>query len=437
MPSSRVRLSSGSRQSARTRTPARRHLLFAPRPLHGQAFYLDVHGKSRDSLEGAIIRLGGSTEKFLGKHVTAVITDKPTAVRRTSPRLKNKPGMSRAQAMVLKARANPATGSTDVINTARAWDLKVISAEDFLKWAESNTSRAGTGKRQASHRVRKLRGAFIKVEDQSRNYRPLFKEMKSWPRLNFDAPPGYGPFDDVTAPKTRAKSSSSEPRQARKCVTRSPRQRAEQARKATRSTGKAGYCEVCDVTYKGVTRHLASKKHRQQAMKSDKYSRVDKLIRSGRTLQEFVQSVRARQHDRRTRSPSKTTSQSVSQTPSSSSRLTRNLGHRHLPSSEHTPTRTVTPLKLRRLQGGYYTVADKRRRSAGRDVTPSKRHHAEHEYDSVLLSPLRIMIRRSARLCEHTGHALEGSAYFTVPAVVGRTSLHEDKIRASTARDIA
>jgi hypothetical protein len=59
-------------------------------------------------------------------------------------------------------------------------------------------------------------------DNTNSKYRPLIKEMKSWPHPNLDAQPGNGPFDDVKPKRTRSLSASTSPRKmSRRKLTRS------------------------------------------------------------------------------------------------------------------------------------------------------------------------------------------------------------------------
>ena len=53
-------------------------------------------------------------------------------------------------------------------------------------------------------KVRKLNPPFIKVEDHSRQYKPLVHELKEWPKIYFTAPPGWCPFDPPPKKETEA-----------------------------------------------------------------------------------------------------------------------------------------------------------------------------------------------------------------------------------------
>ncbi|KAK3710773.1 hypothetical protein QZH41_016759, partial [Actinostola sp. cb2023] len=187
----------------------------------------------------------------------------------------------RGRAILQKATPLPVSCS-DVVRNAQIWNISIKSYKQFSQLMTRNEANG----RRTLTKVRGLRGAFIKVEDRSRRYRPLVKEMRCWPRPNLDAPPGYGPFDDVT-PRPKRRTVTSTPRRRR------TRKRARQSRSG-RSTAKKGYCEVCHVTYQGLVLHLSSQGHREKARSPDKYARIDNLINHGDSLQAFAQRVARR-----------------------------------------------------------------------------------------------------------------------------------------------
>lgn len=117
----------------------------------------------------------------------------------------------------------------------------------------------------------------------NRQYKPLVKELNVWPRLNLDAPPGFSPFDEPVSMRTRSRSSSKSPRRGGKSK---PKQQ------PTGSTEKKGYCELCDVHYVGMEKHVASKEHKLVASRKETYAELDRLISRGKSLKEFEAEVR-------------------------------------------------------------------------------------------------------------------------------------------------
>lgn len=116
----------------------------------------------------------------------------------------------------------------------------------------------------------------------NRQYKPLVKELHTWPRLNLDAPPGFSPFDEPVSMRTRSRSSSKSPARAKRKTNQQP----------TGSADKKGYCELCDAHYVGMKKHVTSREHKSIASRKGTYAELDKLIGRGRSLKEFEDEVR-------------------------------------------------------------------------------------------------------------------------------------------------
>lgn len=370
-------------------------------------------------------------EKFLSKDLSCVVTDQPiTSLRQTSQKkestdfaLSRLRGQTRAQAMLqksVKQEKRAVAKSTDVLTNAQTWGVQVKQVELVLKWIDEQKK-----KRQANAestcRMCSLRGAFLKVEDHSREYKPLVKELRVWPRLNVDAPPGFSPFDEPVSMRTRSRSSSKSPRRSnRRKITREP----------TGSEDKKGYCELCDANYVGIEKHVASTQHKVTATRRNTYAELDRLIGRGKSLKEFEDEVRSN----RMGDPSKTTCVTRSRTRSRSpvavksttdksqgtptklsssppSRRTpkrksvTQLSFRGTPSPPRKPAQTVTPLKVVRFQDNLYSVvkSTKKRRRNDNDndsdsshISRSKRKKTDR-YRIVEATPTKIRLRRSKR----------------------------------------
>lgn len=80
-----------------------------------------------------------------------------------------------------------------------------------------------------------LRAPFIKVEDQSRKHRPIFKEFDVWPTIDFESPTVW------KGGHSRHKKYSGTRRQ------------------------KERFCECCQCPFTDLNNHLESKEHRSFA----------------------------------------------------------------------------------------------------------------------------------------------------------------------------
>lgn len=425
--SSRSKGTSGRR--TRVKTPelrSRRRLRYPAASLEGKAFFLHIQSasKARD-LEKKIKELGGVVENFLSKDISFVVTDQATtSLRQTSQKKETTDfaqsrlvGQTRAQAMLQKSveQQKQAVKSTDVLTNAQKWGVQVKPVELVLKWTNEQKKRQATA--ESTGRVCSLRGAFLKVEDHSRKYKPLVKELQFWPRLNLEAPPNFSPFDEPVSMRTRSRSSSKSPRRAaRRKITREP----------TASEDKKGYCELCDVHYEGIQKHVASKQHNVTASQRNTYAELDRLIGRGKSLKQFEDELRRRRARdasettrvtrlrTRSRSPvaEKSTPNRSKETKSSSSSPSRRSPKRKLrtrfPSratpSPPQPAQMVTPLKVVRFQGNQYSVVKsttkkRRRKDSNSDsshISKSKRKKTDR-YTIVEATPMKIRLRRSKR----------------------------------------
>lgn len=427
----------------------RRQLQFPLSPLEGKSFFLHVHspGKARE-LERKLKEFGGVVEKFLSKELTCVITDQPTTTQRSASGKKgsgslatdltNTRGPSRAQAILQKSvrqKKQPAK-STDVFDNAKKWGIQVKPVEQVLKWI--NTQKKQQDINQSKGRVCSLKGAFLKVEDHSRRYKPLVKELRVWPQLNLDAPPGFSPFDEPVSMRTRSRSSSQSPRKSAKRLA------------GRKSTERKGYCELCDTHYIGLQKHVNSRRHKLVATHKDTYAELDRLIARGKTLKEFKdERIKKRNSEAqiqtrsrtRSRSPASTTSTSpkrkstpsaTTSSPEGSNRRTasqqsrtpspgrrapskRSKGttpSRKTPTSPRKSPKKVTPIKLVRFQDDRYSVvksvvkrhSDQSDKGTSTSYGKSKRKRFDR-YSIVETTPMKIRLRRSRRKCSPSTRA--------------------------------
>lgn len=86
--------------------------------------------------------------------------------------------------------------STDTLDLARSWDLKIILASEMLEFCKKHMNRPPvpdlSSKEQGNSR--KLLNPFIKVVDSSFKYRTNFKELPEWPELHLGYQPELCPF---------------------------------------------------------------------------------------------------------------------------------------------------------------------------------------------------------------------------------------------------
>ncbi|KAK2512521.1 Dbf4b [Columba guinea] len=193
----------------------------APRPLRGKSFYLDLPaGRSARELAEAIGRLGGAL-------------------------------ISRGKELLQKAMKNQdAGGGSSILASARLWGVQILHVDPG-----------------------RLKPPFLKIEDESRQFRPFHHQFKTFPDLNFQAPKSSSPFEP---PKSL--SNSCRTRAAEGCPTRSEGEKSPRSTPVTVPKKKRGFCECCQETFEELHQHLQSPQHRRFALDDSQYAPVDRVI---------------------------------------------------------------------------------------------------------------------------------------------------------------
>ncbi|XP_066192751.1 protein DBF4 homolog B [Sylvia atricapilla] len=293
------------------------------RPLRGQSFYLDLpSGRSARELAEAIGRLGGVTESFLSKEVTCVVSSnreakrgqaRPQEEKQSSPTAKGtksmssvpaaptrrtrEPGnptkprqkppytalLSRGKELLHKAMKNQDTCSgSSILANARLWGVQILHVDEMLSYAQQ-LLRAISGARKQCQKTEvkcpasrskihrgKLKPPFLKVEDQSRQFRPFHHQFQSFPDLNFLAPKSSSPFEPL-----KSLSNSCQARGAEGCALRSAGGKSPHV---TVPRKRRGFCECCQETFEELQKHLQSLQHQQFAQDNSQYILVDRVI---------------------------------------------------------------------------------------------------------------------------------------------------------------
>ncbi|NXT02945.1 DBF4B protein, partial [Jacana jacana] len=110
----------------------------------------------------------------------------------------------------------------------------------------------------------KLKPPFLKVEDQSRQFRPFHHQFKTFPDLNFLAPKSSSPFEPLKNLSNSCRASDGE---------KSP-----PSTPVTLPKKKRGFCECCQETFEELQKHLQSPQHKQFALDDSQYAPVDRVI---------------------------------------------------------------------------------------------------------------------------------------------------------------
>ncbi|XP_059686579.1 protein DBF4 homolog B [Gavia stellata] len=292
----------------------------APRPLRGKSFYLDLpSGRSARELAEAIRRLGGVTESFLSKEVSYVVSSNKEAKRdkartrtekrsnitsddakATSPmpsaskgnhtRPQQKPLdtalISRGKELLQKAMKNQDTCSgSSILANARLWGVQILHVDEMLSYAQQLLRAiSGTRKRcqkteakclASGSKIRKgkLKPPFLKVEDQSRQFRPFHHQFKTFPNLNFLAPNSSSPFEPLKSLSNSCRAGGVEG-----CPMRSEGEKSPRSTPVTVPKKKRGFCECCQETFEELQKHLQSPQHKRFALDDLQYAPVDHVI---------------------------------------------------------------------------------------------------------------------------------------------------------------
>ncbi|XP_078656260.1 uncharacterized protein LOC144902603 isoform X1 [Branchiostoma floridae x Branchiostoma belcheri] len=339
-------------------------------PLAGKVFFLDLRGYGAlniKKLETNIVLLGGSVVNFFDKDVgvTHVISnqdgakkDQPsgtvdspaastpspfsaaTSVRRSSRGNLQSPAVdspsnpgsssavSRGKAIARKAMDTQKQGSSNVLSIAKQLKLKVKHIDVAAQWIEEQAAKLkksgvkGPQKparpsENTSKAARKLKPPFVKFEDSSHQYRPVYEELPKFPRVNVDTPRGTCPFDggayqDVpVAERSKEEASQAEEREggtgkkSEHVPKPSPKKKVQHkaaSKKATTSQSRskasvlkakknAGYCECCMLKYSDLQQHVKGDQHRAFVKRQENYLSLDRRIRKGPVLDRFLKDV--------------------------------------------------------------------------------------------------------------------------------------------------
>ncbi|NXX99489.1 DBF4B protein, partial [Centropus bengalensis] len=184
--------------------------------------------------------------------------------------------ISRGKELLQKAIKNQVscTGSSILAN-ARLWGVQILHVDGILLcglelgcWGsvivEAVGSLARTTSNQLCFLAGKLKPPFLKVEDESRQFRPFHLQFKTFPDLNFLAPKSSSPFEPLKSQSNSCKASEGK---------KSP-----QSTAVTVPKKRKGFCECCQETFEELHQHLQSPQHKCFALDNSQYAPVDRVI---------------------------------------------------------------------------------------------------------------------------------------------------------------
>ncbi|XP_029819125.1 uncharacterized protein LOC108642955 [Manacus vitellinus] len=220
---------------------------------------------------------------------TKATSSGPPASRGNPPRPHQKPPdtalLSRGKELLQKAMKNQDTCSgSSILANARLWGVQILHVDEMLSYAQQllgaisgvrKRCQKTEGKCFASgskiHKGGRLKPPFLKVEDQSRQFRPFHHQFQSFPDLNFLAPKSSSPFEPL-----KSLSNSCQARGAGGCALRSDGGKSPRSTPVPRK--RRGFCECCQETFEELHKHLQSPRHQRFARDDSQYIPVDRVI---------------------------------------------------------------------------------------------------------------------------------------------------------------
>ncbi|XP_012426972.5 protein DBF4 homolog A isoform X2 [Taeniopygia guttata] len=298
------------------------------KPLTGKVFYLDIPSNVISEKLGKDLKeLGGRVESFLSKDINYLVTNKkeakfaPTLGQISpvpspesasnggngSPHPSNRKDrhdgssfkivdtvrMSRGKSLVEKAiKEQDLIPSGSILSNALSWGVKILHIDDLkncidqkkrelylIKRADSSSKDVGKHVTAQKSKSR-LKSPFIRVEDRSRQYRPFYLQLPSFPFLSYCVPKPYSPFE-VDKKYPGQKQTQSKERNK----INSDKDCGMPAQFPQKDKKKRGYCECCGKKYEDLQTHLESERH-QNFAQSTQYKVVDDII--SKLVYEFV-----------------------------------------------------------------------------------------------------------------------------------------------------
>uniref|UniRef100_A0A3B5MPA5 DBF4-CDC7 kinase regulatory subunit n=1 Tax=Xiphophorus couchianus TaxID=32473 RepID=A0A3B5MPA5_9TELE len=199
------------------------------KPFAGKVFYLDLQSnRTAETLESDIKQLGGIVEKFFSKEIKYLVSNKREAkhvhgLRQDSPVPSPDSGQSSPQphsnphydlllnafvSQMIKSRGKSlvervVTGQgrlqmDRILSNALEWGVKILYLDDVLAYIQKKKKIFGnlvsTAAPVKSHVPGRITKPFIKIEDLSRHYRPIYLTMPNLPEFSLKTAAPYSPF---------------------------------------------------------------------------------------------------------------------------------------------------------------------------------------------------------------------------------------------------
>lgn len=270
--------------------------------LKGKIFYLDIGiRKHVIDLSKDILDLGGRVESFLHKGVHFVITDSRDALKEEKPvsttggleeksegtqllsklqqsghsNKKQQPVVYGSRGKVLLEKAiqnNIQLQRRNALTNAQTWGAKILWLDEAFSYLKKLKLEQITAM-SSRPTVETLKLPYIKIEDLSRKYKPLYEV--------FATPAAVSLLEEERVSSLHEKNTRVFKKGERKMAAKniSPVKFPEwKVYSRLLKKSKISYCECCLEVFTSLDEHLHSEKHRAFARDSSNYSMVDKLV---------------------------------------------------------------------------------------------------------------------------------------------------------------
>jgi len=310
--------------------------------LEKKVFYFDFSNPNKASwLEKEIRKLGGKVEYFFSKEVQYFITDKPLSKPGFPPcsPFSNGPSplfsrpdtsqstnvgpspsewayseqwkkpqqssqVSRGMKMIERASLTKSQGSCDTVTRAREKGVVIKTVEQITAWLDTVHKKLGTKMSQESLKEhsqnpsRKLRGAFLKVQDRAHKYKPQMMEPLEWQTIDCNLLTDESPFSTEKRRVTRKQANELHKPPTDKYRAKGILKDAKDKKPRLNKRKGGGKCEGCNVRFENLDSHLSSDQHMKYAKKEKNFEDIDSLIEDGLSLDHFLSESMARMDER-------------------------------------------------------------------------------------------------------------------------------------------
>lgn len=230
--------------------------------------FVYLPGSSADSLRQIIRNLkecGAEVSQFFHKKISYLITSNNCIEMEKRKKVISRKVLTdpSSRGAMFLGKATKELSKVGIFEKAKKFGITILSLDEITSGVflskNKDLSCSSTAKNISGDpvetEVRKLRSPFIKVVDRKECFRPLVLEMKEWP----DAFTMFSKGPNVLHEKVGRK------------------------REVTS-------CELCNVRFNGLQKHLSSPEHTKNAKDSKIWERVDALRERLPTVEQLIES---------------------------------------------------------------------------------------------------------------------------------------------------